>query len=160
MENWADELNQQIDFNLKKVREKDLRFFRIDEFKRNIERTDEFSARCKFCLHQKGAIPAAVESLEEAVEVPGKKRREYDKLISRLSKHMQKEHGFYPPYYFSYLFAFLGLITGFCISYLLATLLPDYSETMYLLGFALGIVAAYFWGSHKDKKVRSLNKIM
>ena len=160
MKNWADELNQQIDINLQKAREKDLRFFRIDEFKRNIERTDEFSDHCRFCLHQKADILKAVESLEEAVEIPGKKRREYDKFISRLSKHMQKEHGFYPPFYFSYLYAFFGLIAGFCISYVLATLFPVHAETMYLLGFMLGIVGAYFWGSHKDKKVRTLNKIM
>lgn len=160
MKNWSGELNKQIDINLQKAREKDLRFFRIDEFKRNIGRTDEFSTRCRFCLQQKGAISAAVESLEEAVEVPGKKRREYDKLISRLSKHMQKEHGFYPPYYFSYLFAFFGLAAGFCISYLMALLFPVHAETMYLLGFTVGIVGAYFWGSQKDKKVRKSEKIM
>lgn len=160
MGNWADELNQQIDLNLKEAREKDVRFFRVDEFKRNIERTDEFSARCRFCLHQKSEILTAVESLEEAVEIPGKKRREYDKLISSLSKHMQKEHGFYPPFYFSYLFAFFGLVAGFCISYLLTMVFPAHSEVIYLVGFTLGIVVAYFWGSHKDKKIRSLNKIM
>ncbi len=160
MENWAGELNKQIDINLQKAREKDLRFFRIDEFKRNIERTGEFSSRCKFCLHLKSDITATVESLEEAIEVPGKKRREYDKLISRLSKHMQKEHGFYPPFYFSYLYAFFGLIGGFCLSYLLAMLFPARAETIYLTGFSVGIVGAYFWGNHRDKKVRSSQKIM
>jgi len=53
MENWAEEINAKIDVSLEKSREKDLRFFRIDEFKRNITRVDEFSKSCPFCNKHK-----------------------------------------------------------------------------------------------------------
>jgi hypothetical protein len=160
MENWALEINQKIDGFLEKVREKDLRFFRVDEFKRNISRTDEFSSDCLVCRNQKDDISEASGYLFEAIQVPGKSRRKYDLLISRISKHMQKEHGFYPPFYYSYLYAFFGLMAGGIGGFLLSKtfLLPW--ETLYSISFAVCIVATYIVGSIKDKKVRSAKKIM
>lgn len=160
MENWASEINQQIDDKLKKAKEKDLRFFRVEEFKRNINRTDEFAAGCPVCRNQKHDISNTIEYLLEAIEVPGESRRKYDSLINRLSKHMQKEHGFYPPFYHSYIYAFWGLVAGGILGFLLSQIFPLLWETMFSVSFAAGIVATYFVGSVKDKKIRLAKKIM
>ena len=119
MENWAEQINSRIDINLKKSREKDLRFFRIDEFKRNVTRVGEFSASCSICNKTKIDIAESSETITEAVNVPGHARREFDRLISRLSKHMRKEHGFYPPYYYSYTYSFIGIVFGLVIGFIL-----------------------------------------
>jgi len=160
MENWAEEINAKIDVSLEKSREKDLRFFRIDEFKRNITRVDEFSKSCPFCNKHKIDILEVVETINEAVEVPGNKRREYDRLIGRLSQHMQKEHRFYAPYYFSYLYAFIGIVAGLASGYILFKTFPVYGEALFLACVMVGIVAAYILGSLKDGKIRTSKKIM
>ena len=160
MANWADKLNSKIDVKLEKSREKDIRFFRIDEFKRNIERVDGFSNSCPFCLKHKIDISEAVETIHEAVEVPGKQRRDFDRLISRLARHMQKEHGFYAPFYFSYLYAFIGISVSLIFGYILYKMFPVYGEVLLLASIMVGIIAAYLSGSIKDGKIRSANKLM
>lgn len=160
MENWAEEINSKIDVNLEKSREKDIRFFRIDEFKRNVTRVDEFSKSCPFCHKHKIDIAEAAETIQEAVEVPGRSRRDFDRLITRLVRHMQKEHGFYAPYYFSYVYAFIGIVSALVGGYVLYKMFPVYGEVLFLASIMVGIVAAYFVGSFKDSKIRTAKKIM
>ncbi|MCF6333857.1 MAG: hypothetical protein L3J11_11285 [Draconibacterium sp.] len=160
MGNWAEEINSKIDSKLAEVREKDIRFFRIEEFKRNVARADDFSPNCSFCKSQKINVFETVETIDEAVQVPGKTRREFDRLISRLSKHMQKEHGFYAPYYFSYQYSFYGIIVGFIIGFLLMKVIPQYSIEMLSLGFIAGLIPSYIWGFIKDNKIRSEKRLM
>ncbi len=160
MENWAEVMISKIDLNLEKSREKDLRFFRVDEFKRNVSRVDEFSNSCPFCHKHKIDIAEAVESIYEAVEVPGKSRREFDRLISRLARHMQKEHGFYAPFYFSYLYAFIGILSGLIIGYILFRMFPANGELLLLVCIMIGIVGSYIAGTQKDNKIRKAKKIM
>ena len=160
MGNWAEEINSKIDFNLEKSREKDKRFFRVDEFKRNITRIDDFAGSCSFCLKHKIDIIEQAETIYEAIEVPGKSRREYDRLISQLSRHMQKEHGFYTPFHFSYLYAFIGILTGLIIGFILNKLFPGNGEALFSICFVIGIITAYIAGSRKDSQIRTAKKIM
>jgi F0F1-type ATP synthase assembly protein I len=160
MGNWSEEINSKIDVDLEKSREKDIRFFRVEEFKRNITRVDDFSTSCPFCLKQKIDIAEISSKIEEAIEVPGNSRRNYDRLISRLSKHMQKEHGFFPPFHFSYLYSFIGILTGSVIGYLLYKFLPEHGPALFSACFVIGIITAYFAGARKDNQVRTAKKIM
>ena len=160
MGKWAETINQEIDQKLEKAREQDLRFFRIDEFKRNIGRVDDFSATCADCKRFQTEIAEAVSSIEEAVKTPGRKRRQYDKLISKLSKHIQKEHKFYPPYYFSYVYALIGLVAGAILGFFLFSLKPELKVEMFSIGIAIGLVLSYILGSIKDRKIRSEKKLM
>jgi hypothetical protein len=157
---WAEKIISKIDVNLEKSREKDIRFFRVDEFKRNITRIDDFSGSCSFCQKNKIDVIEQVETISEAIELPGKSRREYDRLISRLARHMQKEHGFYAPFYFSYLYAFIGILSGLISGFILYKLFPVYGEAMFLVCLATGIIVAYIAGSRKDNNIRTAEKIM
>jgi hypothetical protein len=160
MGNWAEEVNLKIDKSLESAKDKDIRFYRIDEFKRNIERVHEFSTQCSFCQKQKISINDAAKTIQEAVEVPGKIRREYDRLISRLSVHMRKEHGFYPPFYFSYLYAFFGFLGGLIFGFLLSLIFPRLKEVMYSASLVVFIVGTYIIGSVKDGRIRTQKRIM
>ena len=157
---WAEQIISKIDVNLEKSREKDIRFFRVEEFKRNITRIDDFSGSCSFCLKHKIDITEQVETIYEAIEVPGKSRREYDRLISRLARHMQKEHGFYAPFYFSYLYAFVGILAGLVTGYILFKTFPMYGEALFFACVMAGIVASYITGSRKDNQIRNSKKLM
>ena len=160
MENWATNISSTIDEKLKGIREKEIRFYRIDEFKRNTVRVDSFSASCTFCKDQKNSISEVVEKLDEAINVPGKSRREYDRLISRLAKHIQKEHGFYAPYYFSYLYSFFGIVIGLIIGLILMKIKPDLWIEMLSIGFIVGLIPSYAIGWIKDKKIRAEKRLM
>lgn len=160
MGNWATKTNNIIDSKLEGTKEKDLRFYRVDEFKRNIERVDSFSKSCPYCHKQMSDISAAADKIEEAVHIPGHTRREYDRLISRLALHMQKEHGFYTPFHFVYLFSFFGMVTGLVLGYLLLKLFPAYDWVMLGIGFSAGLITGYVWGGIKDNKIRAEKRLM
>lgn len=157
---WAEKIISKIDGDLEKSREKDIRFFRIDEFKRNISRVDDFSATCPFCLKQKVDIAEITAKIEEAIEVPGYSRRNYDRLISRLAKHMQHEHGFYAPFYHSYLYSFIGILVGSVIGFFLYKLFSEHGPALFSVCFVAGLITAYFAGAKKDNRVRTAKKIM
>ena len=160
MENWAEEIKSILDEKLEGIKEKEIRFYRIDEFKRNTERVDSFSKSCAYCQKQKINISDISRKIDDAVNVPGKTRRTYDRLISSLSKHMQKEHGFYPPYYFSYMYSFLGIVIGLIAGYFLMKLFPHIRIEMFSIGFVAGLLPGYILGSVKDSKIRSGKKLM
>lgn len=160
MSSWSEEIIQKVDSKLEGVRDKEIRFFRIDEFKRNIKRVDEFSRSCPECKKEMINISEVVSNLEAAINTPGKKRREYDRLISRLSKHMQKTHGFFPPYHFTYLISFLGMIAGSVLGFFLVKINPEMKVELFSLGFALGLFPTYVWGHLKDKKIRTEKRLM
>lgn len=160
MKDWAKETSALIDKKLEGEKDKEIRFYRIDEFKRNIDRVDGFSKSCPFCFSQKTDISEISIKIDEAVKVPGKARRDYDRLISRLAKHMQKEHGFYAPYYFSYVYSFFGIAAGLLVGFIFSKLFPELWIEMLSFGFVAGIIPAYIIGTLKDKKIRSAKKLM
>jgi hypothetical protein len=160
MEDWSKQVILQLDKKLQGIKQRDLRFFRMEEFKRNIERVDDFSKNCPACEKEKLSIAEITEKINEAIQVPGKSRREYDRIISRLSTHMQKVHGFFPPFYFTYLFSFFGMIAGVLFGYLLMKIFPAWNWIMLSSGFVAGLLAGYVWGTRKDAKVRMQKKLM
>lgn len=160
MGNWQEIIEKRIEEKLEGANEKDIIFFRIAEFKRNIQRVDNFSSSCQECEQFKKSIEENVQTIDKAINETGKKRREYDKLISNLSKHMQKKHNFYPPYYFSYLFSFGGIIVGVAFGSVLMLFNQQLKLELFLVGFAIVLVPVYFWGASKDKIIRREKRIM
>lgn len=160
MGSWSEKIINTIDTKLEGEKDKNLRFFRIDEFRRNIARTESFSGSCPECKKMQIDIAEAVEKIDEAVKVPGRTRREYDRLIGRVAKHMQKSHGFYAPYYFTYLYSFFGIAGGAVLGYFLMQIDPAMKLEMFSIGFAAGLLPAYVLGYLKDKKIRSQKRLM
>ena len=160
MEEWSKQIIALLDEKTKNVKQRDIRFYRVEEFKRNIKRVGEFSNSCPYCEKEKLDIAAIVEKMDEAIDVPGKTRREYDRAISRLSGHMQKNHGLFTPYYFTYLFSFFGMVAGILSGYILMRLFPAHDWAMLSAGFVAGLMTGYFWGNAKDKIIRHSKKLM
>ncbi|QGY45231.1 hypothetical protein GM418_16600 [Maribellus comscasis] len=160
MESWATKTIAEIDKNLEGIRDKEIRFYRVEELKRNIKRVGEFSSSCPYCQKEKLNITEVTKKINEAIKVPGKSRREYDRLISRISSHMHKQHGFIAPYYYTYLFSFFGMVAGLLTGYILQKFIPAQNWEMLILGFVVGLLPGYFIGFFKDKKIRSNKKLM
>lgn len=160
MEDWTTQMVLQVDEKLKDARPADLRFFRVDEFKRNIRRTDDNARSCPDCNREKINIAQVVKKIEEAINVPGQARREYDRLINRMAAHMQKQHGYHTPYYFTYRFAFYGLVAGMAAGLLLMAAFSDMNWALFPAGTSLGLLAGYLHGGTKDRKIREKNMLM
>ncbi|MDX1285053.1 MAG: SoxR reducing system RseC family protein [Draconibacterium sp.] len=159
-ETWSVIEIKRIDEKLSGTKEKDLRFYRISEFKRNIKRIEEFSGSCSYCENQKADVNKIISKIDEAIKVPGKSRKEYDRIIGRLSSHMRKEHGFYVPYFFTYLYSFIGMLGGVILGLIIMNIFPDYKLEILSAGFVLGLLPTYVIGHIKDKRIRSQKKLM
>ena len=160
MNTWSTEKTDTINTELNNVKERDLRFFRIDEFIRNIKRTDEFSGDCTQCKRNKNEIDNVVATIEEAVNVPGKTRRSLDRTIGNISRHMLKEHQFYTPFHFAYLYSFFGTTAGLLIGYLASLATSPHEFITIATGIMIGLLIGYFSGNKKDKKIRKDKKLM
>lgn len=160
MEHWEDIAISKMEKQLAGVNEKDLRFFRIEELRRNIRRTGKFATTCRRCQQTKGEVESALAHINEAVSVPGQYRREVDRLITCLANHMMKEHGFYPPWHFNYLYSFLGMVAGTLVSFAAVMILPGKPWELLAAGFAAGLITGQVAGGRKDRKIREDNKLM
>ncbi|PIF03148.1 MAG: hypothetical protein CR987_00690 [Draconibacterium sp.] len=160
MENWTEKNIATIEEKLKDASTRDKRFFRIDELKRNVERVGQFSDSCGSCNKLKNNIEEVVKIIDIAVEQPGKNRRNFDKTINQLSKHMQKQHHFYAPYYFTYLFSFWGIIIGSLIGGIPLLFVANDKLLILSIGFSLGMIVGYFIGNSKDSKIRKENRLL
>ncbi|NQU84785.1 MAG: hypothetical protein HQ541_03410 [Mariniphaga sp.] len=160
MGSWSNEIINLIKANLENVKDRDLRFFRIDEFIRNIERTDSFSEKCPDCLRHKSDILEVIKNIDIAIKVPGKTRREFDCLTGKLSKHMMKEHNFYAPFYYTYLYSFFGIIGGLALGFLGSKLYPSDDWIVLVIGFVIGLITGNFIGINKDRVIRKNKKLM
>lgn len=161
MKNWAEEIDLRLTEKLSGINEKDFRFYRIAEFQRMIKRTGELSANCNECQAMKNDIEAVVESIDKAIHIPGKLRRNYDRLIDRIAKHQRKHHGYFPPYFYTYNFSFIGMLSGTATGWFLGYLiLPEFMLYFILSGFVTGLLVTRIWGARKDKKVQNEGKLL
>lgn len=161
MKNWTEEILGQMHTQLEGTSEKDLRFYRIAEFERMIRRTNEFAPACRECSQSKAEIEKVVALIGESIHQPGKQRRNYDQLIDRLAVHQRKAHGFYPPYYFTYLYSFFGILAGCVLGVLVGLLFSDQPMSYFVLtGFITGLLIVRYPGSRKDQHIRDQNKLL
>lgn len=160
MEDWSTNILLEVDEKLKDVRPVDLRFFRVDEFRRNVMRTGENSDTCPGCNREKINISSVVKKIDEAIKVPGISRREYDRLINRMAVHMQKQHGFYTPFHYTYRFTFYGLIAGMAAGLLLMAVFSEQNWALFSAGTSLGLLVGYLSGGKRDRKIRDRNMLM
>ena len=161
MSNWYPEFENEIFQKLKGTKDRDLRFFRIEEFLRICQRVDSYDASCRECNSYKYEIEKQKESIATAVNTPGKERRSFDHLLSKMSRHMKKGHGFYPPYYFMYLYSVMWAAPLVILSLLVSLLFPTITTWAFLApAFAIGIVSGQIYGGKKDKHIREQNKLL
>jgi hypothetical protein len=160
MESWADTVLKDMELRLTGTREKDMRFFRIDELRRNIRRIDEFAHNCDICRQFKGETNASMLHVNEAVNVPGQYRRELDRLVARLARHMLKDHQFYPPWHFNYLYSFYGIAAGSLAGFLVVIAIPSRPWELMAAGFVTGIIVGQLLGGSKDRKIRGDERLM
>lgn len=158
---WLRDVKLIFQQQIEAIREKDQRFFRLEEFWRNICRVDQFASNCPECNRFKPVIREQITELHAAISSPGKARRRYDTLTTELNKHMREVHHFFPPYYFTYRYSFFGMlggaIPGFIIDLLVKPNAP-YVTTIALL--VLGLIIGQVKGGKEDSKIRIEKRLL
>lgn len=160
MEKRSDRIITEIEQQLKGCREKDLRFFRIDEYIRNIRRLGEFEAACPACRGLLHETEQSLFDLRTAIESPGKKRASLDRLMVKLSGHMSKAHGYFPPYYYRYIHSAIGLAAGTLSGVLMVLAIAGHPWEFVMAGSLVGIIAGQITGGRKDSVIRSEKRLM
>ena len=161
MSDWYQQIENKVTDLLQGTRDKDLRFFRVEEYLRMVKRVGEYSSSCRECNSFKYEVEKSVDTIGEAISNPGKARRNYDRQLGKLSTHMRKKHGFYPPFYFTYLlapgYAFGATLVGFLVSFPFSTI----DKWFFILpAFVLGLIVGNIVGAKKDRQVRIDNKLL
>lgn len=161
MSDWNQKIADSLRQELQGINEKDIRFFRVEEYLRMVERVDRFSGECHECHQFLPEIEKQVGSIHQALKTIGKDRRRYDKHLSQLGSHMKKAHGFYPPYYFTYTYSFFFALAAIAFGFLVSFLFPSVSIWFFVVpGFILGLLVAQLYGGSKDAKIRANKKLL
>jgi len=161
MSDWYNQYEKNIFSSLKDEKNRDIRFFRIEEMLRMAERTDKFAPLCKKCQSFKKRLNEDSMYIKKAVKYPGKERKELDKLQIEMSAHMKKIHGFYPPYYFSYLYSAIGILIFMAITFIMYLIFPSLSLlNIMAVAFASGVIVGQILGHKKDNKIKKEGKIL
>lgn len=161
MSDWNKKIIANLNEELQGTRDKDLRFFRIEEYFRMVDRVGEFSPTCAECKQFQPHIEEQLKTIKHAIHTPGKSRRRYDRHIDQLARHMKKVHNFYPPYYFTYLYSFFFTLILTSFTFLISLIFPAVSAWYFVVpGFISGLLAGQLYGAKKDGKVRATKKIL
>ena len=161
MSDWYHKYEENVFNLLKDEKNRDLRFFRIEEMLRMAKRADKFAFSCTKCQSFKNRLNEGYKSLKKAVQYPGKERKELDILQTEMSAHMKKIHGFYPPYYFSYLYSAIGILIFMTIAIIIYLILPSFSIWNILaISFAAGVIAGQITGNKKDNRIKREGKTL
>jgi hypothetical protein len=161
MSEWYTEFEQDVIQKLKGHKRSDLRFFRIDEYLRMAEKIDALAPLCRECHSFRFEMEKQRDSLVKAVSEPGRERRELDRLQSRMSDHMRKQHGFFPAYYFTYRYSFFLTLFLLGVAFLVYLFSPA-TDVWYFFApaFATGVITGQVIGGKKDRRIRETNKIL
>lgn len=161
MENWYPGFEKKVVDQLKGSNIKDLRFFRVEEYLRNAERTDAQASGCRECYSFRQEIDQMSDDVAKAVHSPGAERRKLDSLQSRMNDHMRKAHDFYPPSYHTYLQSVYWTVGFMTLAFLLTLIFPAVEKfVFYSPAFAIGVITGQVIGGKKDRKVRDSDKIL
>ncbi|MGQ7867958.1 hypothetical protein [Sunxiuqinia sp. sy24] len=161
MTEWSQRIAAQIEQELKGTKESDLRFMRVAEYLRMLTQIDEFSDSCPHCSQLKAEIEKEANTIRQAVTQVGRERRSYDKHIDKLARHLKKEHGFYPPYFYTYSYSFSYTAVAGLVGFLISLLFPSIDRWFFLTpGIVIGLLAGQFVGNRKDARIRSMNKLL
>ncbi|RKD92740.1 hypothetical protein [Mangrovibacterium diazotrophicum] len=161
MENWYPGFEKKVVGQLQGAKERDLRFFRVEEYLRNAERIDGFAPKCRECYSYRNEMEKMADDVVTAVQTPGKERRELDRIQSGVNDHMRKAHGFYPPYYHTYTQSAYWTLGFMLAAFMLTFAFPSIEKVVfYSPAFAIGVVTGQIIGGRKDRKIRDSEKIL
>ena len=150
---WYKKIDKTIIEETEKLYKNDFKFYQVDSFLKIAKKTDQYAADCKACSGFKEEAEDLAENLFEYLKGDVKSRRNYEKKLDVMNRHLRKEHKIYPKQFFISLYSFLGVVGGLAFGAAVAYLtIPGFLQQSLLFGFVAGLIIGRVWGKMKDKK--------
>lgn len=151
-ENWVDKLSKEIDDQIDLcISVRDYRFYQIEKLKRIAKHINN-QKNCLECKSAKKELEDIVHDLDRLINKSGVNRREYEKRVEKLIKHLKEQHNVFQAYHFTYnysaIFTLGGAGIGFLLSYgVFASFIPS----VFFMLAGIGMFIGNILGSRKDK---------
>jgi len=149
---WIERISKEIDEQIDLfISVRDYRFYQIEKLKR-IAKLLGNQKNCLDCKYFRTELEAIVADLDRLINKSGVNRREYEKRVEKLIKHLKDQHQVYQAHHFTYtysaIYTLVGAAFGLLISY---GLFYDFNLTIFFLSSGVGMFAGNVLGSKKDK---------
>lgn len=151
-ENWIDEISKRIDDQMDLyISIKDYRFYQIEKLKR-IAKLLHKQKNCLDCKYLRKELESIVDDLDRLINKSGVNRREYEKRVEKLIKHLKVEHQVYQAYHFTYTYSAIFTLIGIGFGILLSFgMYESFHPGSFFLAAGLGMISGNVLGSRKDK---------
>ncbi|MFT5749712.1 MAG: hypothetical protein ACI93S_000973 [Ancylomarina sp.] len=111
---WLDSINTNIDNQIDlHISVKDYRFYQIAKLKRIATLLDSNKQKnCLDCKHTKIELEKIVNELDRLINKSGVNKREYEKRVEKIIKHLKESHQIYQVNHFTYTLSGIYTLTG------------------------------------------------
>ncbi len=150
---WYNKIQLQVEEKMATLHAKDFKFYKVDYFLALAKEVDRLSSNCVDCNMLKSKIENVANGLDETLSGTISLRREYEKQLSEIEKHISKIHKIYPKQYFLYLYSFLGIVAGLILGAAISFLIDaKFLKLGVILGFTIGLIVGRILGQVKEKQ--------
>jgi len=158
---WYKKLEIKVLEEIEKLYKNDFKFYQVETFLKAAKKTDGFSEQCSTCKIHKKSSEKIADNLENYLKGDFKLRKDYEKQLDKITKHLKKEHKIYPEQYFISLYSLFGVLGGFGAGALIAYLtIPGFINQSMLFGFVGGLIIGRILGKKKEKISKINNKVL
>jgi len=158
---WYKKLEIKVLEEIEKLYKNDFKFFQVETFLKAAKKADNFSEQCSTCKIHKKSSEKIANNLENYLKGDFKLRKDYEKQLDKITKHLKKEHKIYPEQYFISLYSLFGVLGGVGIGALIAYLtIPGFINQSMLFGFVGGLIIGRILGKRKDRIQKLSNKVL
>jgi len=158
---WYRKLEIKVLEENEKLYRNDFKFFQVETFLKAAKKADSFSNKCDVCQTHKERAEEMADNLENYLKGDFKLRKDYEKQLDKITKHLKKEHKIYPEQYFISLYSLFGVLGGVGVGALIAYLtIPGFINQSMLFGFVGGLIIGRIFGKRKDNTQKLENKVL
>ncbi len=158
---WYKKIEKKIIEENEKLYKNDFKFYQVESFLKIAKKVDQFAPICENCNESKTISEELTENLFDYLKGDVNSRRNYEKKLDTMNKHLRKEHSIYPKQYFISLYSLIGVVGGLLSGALIAYMtIPGFMKQSLLFGFVAGLFVGRIWGKIKDKKIQKEGKVL
>ena len=158
---WYKKLEIKILEENEKLYKNDFKFFQVETFLRAAKKADSLSEKCDTCKIHKETSEEIADNLQNYLKGDFKSRKDYEKKLTTITKHLRKGHQIYPEQYFISLYSLFGILGGLAFGAVIAYLtIPGFIKQAMLFGFVGGLLIGRILGKRKEKLNKLNNKIL
>ncbi len=147
---------QKIDNNANQyLSVRDYRFYQIEKLKK-IAQLIEQQNSCAVCKDLRLELEQIVDEMNRLINQSGTNRSEYENRVEALVQHLNKQHGVYRMYHFTYRYSTYAVLIAIAIGLLLSfAIYQQFEGMLFLVSIALGILVGNILGAKKDNICRN-----